>query len=68
MYEGCSLFFNGSIFPVGFGPRPTFSRKPYRNRTKNEEKIKLRTREEYVYDINLEPKVQHKGFDKGHEN
>ncbi len=45
------IFPDASIFPVTFGPLLTLSRKPRRNRTKTEEKLKIPTSEFYIRDI-----------------
>ncbi len=44
------VFLDTSIFPFTPGPIPTLSRKPGRNRTKIEEKLKIPTSEFYIRD------------------
>ena len=44
------VFPDASIFPVTLGPIPTLSRKPRRNRTEIEEKLKIPTSEFYIRD------------------
>ncbi len=45
------VFLDTSIFPVTLGPRPTLLRKPRRNRTKIEEKLKIPTSEFYIREL-----------------
>ncbi len=46
-------------FPITLGPRPTLSRKPRRNRTKIEEKLKIPTSEFYYKDTGVKISYQY---------